>query len=366
VNEDRSARYHRLHRRASILSACTAAIFLILLLTTGTSAALRDAVDTGSPWLTLVAFVVILAVIWELLELPVAFYKGVVLERRYGLSTQPVSGWWIDQGKAAAVGMVLIVGGATLVAALLRWSPDRWWIAAAASFALVLVVLAQLAPIVLLPLFYHFKPLERAELAQRLEALAVRAGARVLGVFEWSLKDRTRKANAVLAGIGRTRRILLSDTLLAAHSDDEIEVVLAHELGHHVHGDIWSALAFETGLMTLGFFAADRLLTSFAGSFGLAGKSDVAALPLLMLAMGAVSVVLMPVFNALSRAHERRADRYALQMTGNVAAFVSAMKRLGAQNLAEEEPSRVVELLFYTHPPMAARIDAALKSREAR
>jgi STE24 endopeptidase len=366
VNEDKSARYHRLRRRASILSACTAALFLILLLTTGASAALRDAVASGSPWLTLAAYVAVVAVTFELLQLPVAFYKGVVLERRYGLSTQPLSGWWLDQGKAAAVGMALIVGGASMVSALIRWSPDRWWIAAAASFALVLIVLAHLAPVVLLPLFYHFKPLDRVELAERLERLAARAGARVLGVFEWSVKDRTRKANAVLAGIGRTRRILLSDTLLAAHTDDEIEVVLAHELGHHVHGDIWSSLAFETGLMALGFFAADRLLALFAGSFGLAGKSDVASLPMLLLAMGVVSVVLMPIFNALSRSHERRADRYALQMTGNAAAFVSAMKRLGAQNLAEEEPSRVVELLFYTHPPMAARIDAALKFQGGR
>src|SRR5688572_10312397 len=145
----------------------------------------------------------------------------------------------------------------------------------------------------------------------------------------------------------------------AAHSDDEIEVILAHELAHHVHRDIWSAIALETVLIALGFFIADRVLAAFATSFDLTGKSDIAALPLLLLAMGGVSVLLMPLANAFSRAHERRADRYALTMTGNAAAFVAAMKRLAAQNLAEEHPSRIVEVLFHSHPSTNARIAAA-------
>jgi STE24 endopeptidase len=222
------------------------------------------------------------------------------------------------------------------------------------------VVLAQLAPVLLLPLFYHFTPLNRPELVERLIALADRAGARVMGVFEWRVSDRTKKANAALTGIGRTRRIILSDTLLAEHSDDEIEVILAHELAHHVFHDIWSGLALETALITGGLYLADRIMAAFATSFGLHGKSDIAALPLLLLTGGAVSLLLLPLFNAFSRSHERRADRYALELTRNVHGFVSAMKRLGAQNLAEDHPSRLVEILFYTHPPIGSRIDAAM------
>jgi STE24 endopeptidase len=146
---------------------------------------------------------------------------------------------------------------------------------------------------------------------------------------------------------------------LAEHSDDEIEVILAHELAHHVHRDIWWAIGVETTLVTLGFYVTNMVLSSYATSFGLAGKADIAALPLLLLTVGAVSIALMPIANALSRAHERRADRFALEMTRNTKAFVSAMKRLGAQNLAEEHPSRLVELLFHTHPSMGARIAAA-------
>jgi Zn-dependent protease with chaperone function len=362
MNEDKASRYHRLQRRASLAGTALAAAFLLLLLVTGWSATLRDlaASMAGQSFvLTIAGYVVLVAMLGETIQLPLAFYQGVTLERRYELSTQTTGAWWRDRLKAGGIALLFAVAGALIVSTLLRWSPEFWWLVAALCFASILALLAQLAPVLLLPLFYTFKPLERPALADRLVALAERAGARVLGVFEWQLSDRTRKANAALTGIGRTRRILLSDTLLAQHSDDEIEVVLAHELAHHVHDDIWKALALETVLITLGFFLADRLLGAAVGHFGLAAKSDVAGLPLLVLAGGTVSLALLPLANAVSRAHERRADRYALEMTGNAAAFASAMKRLAAQNLAEERPSRLVEILFYSHPPIAARLEAA-------
>jgi STE24 endopeptidase len=242
---------------------------------------------------------------------------------------------------------------------LLRLSPSNWWLLAALGFAVLLGLLARFAPVLLLPLFYDVRPLEREELRARLIALAEKAGTPVLGVFEWRLGDRTRKANAALVGIGRTRRILVSDTLLAAHSDQEIETVFAHELAHHVYGDIWSALALEAALLTVGCYVADRVLSKFALAIGLDGRADVAGLPLILLTVGLVSLVFAPAAHALSRAHERRADRYALDTTGNSTAFISAMKRLAATNLAEDHPSRLVELLFHTHPSTAARIEAA-------
>ncbi len=190
-------------------------------------------------------------------------------------------------------------------------------------------------------------------------ALADKAGTQIAGVFEWRLSDRTKKANAALAGIGRTRRILLSDTLLAEHSDDEIEVILAHELAHHVYRDIWSAILVETVLIALGCFVADRVLGLLATSAGLEGKGDVASLPLLALTVG----------RRLTRAdadHQRavaraRTPRRSLRVDDdrNAPAFITAMKRLAAQNLAEEEPSRLVEVLFHTHPTINARIAAA-------
>jgi len=197
----------------------------------------------------------------------------------------------------------------------------------------------------------------RQDLDQR--TLAERAGARVLGAYEWGMGEKTRKANAALAGLGSTRRILVSDTMLTNYSDEEIEVVLAHELAHHVHGDIWKGLLFESALVLAGFFVAARVLASSGERFGLTGVADVAGLPVLLLTTGAVSLLMMPAAYAVSRAQERKADRFALELTGNPSAFVSAMRRLGAQNLAEERPSRIVQWLFYSHPPLVERIAAA-------
>jgi Zn-dependent protease with chaperone function len=373
INEDKATRYHRLRRRASMLATGTQALCLVLLLASGASAAIRDAAMSiaGSRFVPVVMIdVVIITVILDLLNLPWAFYAGVTLERRYGLSTESKARWWLNHVKSTAVALVFSIAAALLVLSLAGWSPQRWWVSAAALFTVILVLLAQIAPVVLLPIFYEVRPLARESLRDRLLRLADRAGAPVLGVFEWRLSERTRKANAALAGLGRTRRILVSDTLLADHSDDEIEVILAHELAHHVHHDIWTGIAVEAVLVLLGFWLADSALIRFGAALDLHGKGDVAGLPLLVLAGGAASLALLPIANAVSRAHERRADRYALELTRNPAAFVGAMKRLAAQNLAEERPSRLVQVLFSTHPPTAARIDAAraweLKTRNSK
>ena len=362
MNEDKATRYHRLRRRASLSGTALAAAWLLLLLVAGWSAWLRDvatAMSGQSFVLTVIWYVLLVAVLSEAVQLPLAFYQGVILERRYDLSTQTTARWWLDRLKAGGLALGFAIAGALVVWSLLRWNPEYWWLAASLCFVCFLVLLAHVGPVLLLPVFYTCKPLQRPTLGVRLVRLAERAGARVLGVFEWQLGDRTRKANAALAGIGRTRRILLSDTLLAEHSDDEIEIVLAHELAHHVHHDIWKSIALDAILILLGFYLADRVLGAAVGHFGLAGRDDIAGLPLLVLAGGAVSLALLPLANALSRANERRADRYALEMTGNAQAFASAMRRLAAQNLAEERPSRLVEILFYSHPPVAARLAAA-------
>ena len=368
MNEDRSARYQRLKRQAAILSFIWNLAFLGGVLATRATIAAREAAEGAAArmapasWLapvSVVIYVVILSAVNEIGGLAIAFYSGWIVERRYGLSTQPIRGWIVDQAKAFGVGLALATLSASIVYWLIRRSPAYWWIAAGVVFALLIVVMANLAPVLLLPLFYRVKPLDRESLRVRLLGLAERAGARVLGAYEWGLADKTKKANAALAGIGSTRRILVSDTMLAEYSDDEIEVVLAHEIAHHVHGDIWKGIAFESALVLIGFYVASRVMSGLAGSFALRGVADVAGLPLLLLASGAVALVTLPVAHAMSRAYERSADRFALALTRNPGAFISAMRRLGAQNLAEEHPSKIVQFLFYSHPPVRERIEAA-------
>jgi STE24 endopeptidase len=367
VNEDKASRYHRLRRRAELAGTVAAGTFLLSLLLTGGSLALREmgsivgmAIANGyeEPG-TVVGYAIALAIALGVIELPFAFYQGYLLEHRYGLSNETFGHWLRDQAKAGLIAVVLAAVAASIVYALLRWDPARWWIASASLFAVAMIGLVQLAPVLLLPLFYSFKPLDRPALVERLMALAARARTRIAGVYEWALSAHTRKANAALAGLGRTRRILLSDTLLADYSDDEIEVVLAHELSHHVHHDLWRGIAVQTVLLVAAFYLCHVALTRLADTLGLRGIDDPAGMPLLLLVAGGCSFAFLPLANALSRAHERRADRYALDTTRRPEAFVSAMKRLAQQNLAEEHPSRLVQWLFYSHPPIRERIEAA-------
>jgi STE24 endopeptidase len=368
VNEDKSSRYHRLRRRADLAGTVAAGLLLLIMVVTGASLRLRELFEVVTSFVlppvlqdavlvVLVAFTVL--VLLQLIEFPFSWYLGFALEHRYGLSTQSGAHWLADQVKSAVVGTALMIAGTSIVFFNIRWWPEGWWLVSALLFAAAMVGLARLAPVLLLPIFYKFRPLDRPPLVERLMALAAHARTDVVGVFEWVLSGHTRKANAALTGLGQTRRILLSDTLLAEYSDDEIEVVLAHELAHHVHRDLWRGIAVQAMVLLGGFFVAHLVLGGAAEPLGYRSVSDPAALPLLMLTGGSWSFVVLPALNALSRAQERAADRYALETTRNPDAFVSAMKRLSQQNMAEEQPSRLVRLLFYSHPPIRERIDAA-------
>jgi STE24 endopeptidase len=367
LNEDKSTRYHRLRRRADLLGAALAGVMLLGLSLTGGGHRLRELAAAITQWvpggfddaMNVAVLTAMLIVILQIVEFPFAFYQGHLLEHRYGLSTQSAGHWLKDQGKGFLLGIIFAIAGTSIVFFTLRQWPDYWWWISAAVFAAAMVVLARLAPVLLLPIFYKFKPLDRPSLVERLMRLANRSRTDVLGVFEWVLSGHTKKANAALAGMGKTRRILLSDTLLSDYSEDEIEVILAHELAHHVHRDLWRGIAMQSVVLLGGFYAADLILRTLLEPLQLRGISDPAALPMLMLVGGVWSFLLMPIANALSRAQERAADRYALQTTRNVDAFVTAMKRLSQQNLAEEYPSTIVRWLFYSHPPIRERIDAA-------
>ena len=366
MNEDKSARYHRLKRRADLLGTAVTAAFLLWLLLSEAGLYMREVssfLGELAPGyeevITVAMFAILLSLALQLLALPLSHYQGYRLEHEYGLSNQTLGQWSKDQAKAAGLSVVLSALGASIVYAALRTSPSWWWAISAAVLTILMVGIVQLAPVLLLPLFYTFKPLDRPALVDRLLALASRARTHIVGVYEWALSAHTKKANAALAGLGRTRRILLADTLLSDYSDDEIEVILAHELSHHVNHDLWRGVALQTVLLFVSFYIAHKALTGLGDALALRGFDDPAGMPLLLLVGGACSLVFMPLANALSRAHERRADRFALDMTKRSSAFISAMKRLSQQNLAEERPSALVQWLFYSHPPIRERIEAA-------
>ena len=368
MNEDKATRYHRLQRRALLLSAAWRVLFLAFLIVSGLAEGLRDAFASAFDSfpvflhlpLTVLALVTAMAMALGLGALPMTFFAGFTLERRYGLLRQRASSWLWDHGKAAAINLAFVGAAAVWMYAWLAAAPERWWIPAWAGLVAAGVVTAWAAPVMLLPLLFRFVPLPDGPLRDRLLGLAAKAGVPALGAFEWRTSDRTSRVNAALTGIGRTRRIILSDTLLSDYNPDEIEAVLAHEVAHHVNHDIWKGLAVNAAAGLGALLAADAALRTAGGAAGLQGLSDPAGLPVAGLAMTAVAWLVSPLQNAVSRAHERSADRAALELTRNARAFVSAMRRLGARNLAEESPSLLARLFFHTHPPVGERIALAM------
>lgn len=346
MNETKSARYHRLRRRAGVIGMIGTVALLTALL------AVR-------PALHIVPYATLLMGLYALVALPVSFYQEFLLDRRYELSSQSASAWLRRQAREFLVMMPIGLVGAWGLYRFIAMSADWWWLSATLTGAGIMLFLTRLTPALVWPMFYRCDPVERPSLKQRLLELSTRAGVPVLGVFEWRLGPETRRANAVLVGSGASRRILLSDTLLAEYSEDEIEVVLAHELAHCVHRDITKGFALETVRGAAALYTAAAALDISWTALGLSGPADPAGLPLLLLAAGTVGVVTTPIMNAVSRLNERRADRFALSLTRRGDAFVSAMRRLGAQNLVEESPSRTAVWLFHTHPPIDERIAAA-------
>lgn len=357
--------YARIQRRLLAVDVALGGLYAAAWLALGWAAWLKGALQGtilgSNEWLMVAGFGAVFGGAYYLLDLPLAYYSGYVLPHRFGLATQNLTGWVIDQVKSLLIGVAL--GGVMLevIYAVLRAAPDTWWLWVGGILLLFNVILANLAPVLIMPIFWKFAPLgeEHAELTGRLMQLAKRANTRVQGVFRFDMSRRTRAANAALTGLGNTRRIILGDTLLAEFTPDEIETVLAHELGHHVNRDIPTGMAVSTVLTLGGLYLAYLGLAWGAAAFGFAGPADVAALPVLALVMGTYGLLTMPLGNAYSRWRERRADEYALRATGKGAAYASALTRLANQNLSEAEPEGWVEWLLYSHPAMGKRIAMA-------
>ncbi len=358
-SDGQARRYHRTQRILAVTGYLADVAALVILLATGWSAALRSfAEQTAHPWaLSLLIYAAILGLILKAVSLPLDYLDGFWLEHRHGLSNLTLGGWLKDELKGLLVGGVLGALAVELIYGAIREWPRHWWIVAAGVFTAFFILMANLAPVLLLPIFFKLKPLNNPVLEGRLRRLAECAGARVKGVYEWKLGEKTRKANAALTGLGNTRRILLADTLLENFSEDEIEAVLAHELGHHVHADIWRGLAVQTAAIFLGLFAIRMALDRWSVVLGFRGASDFANLPLLALVTLAVSLILLPMVNGFSRRAERAADLFAIRSVGQPGVFASALERLAKLNLAERKPHPWVEFIFYSHPSIGRRIE---------
>jgi STE24 endopeptidase len=357
--------YARRRRVLSLVNLGIGAVVVLVPLFSGLGFALRDVLAGAAVWrplpgwvpLQVAAYFGVLFGATFVLNLPLAYYGGFALRHRYQLSTQSFGGWVMDLLKGLALSVVFELLAVELVYLLLAALPDWWWLVAGGVMLLVTVVLAQLMPVLLLPIFYKVAPLEDEALARRILAQAQRAHTRVRGIYVMRMSAKMREANAMLAGLGRTRRILIGDTLLSEFTPEEIEVVMAHELGHHVHRDIPKGIALQTVVTLGGLFLVNIVLHAVVSAVhAYHGLADPATMPLLAAALGVFGLVTLPLTNGFSRLVESQADAYALETTRDAEAFISGMTRLANQNLAELDPPGWVEFLLYDHPSTGRRL----------
>ena len=355
-----AARYHRLQLWLALTRFLLAASFFIAILATGAAHRLAAVAAslTASPPLQIAIVAVALGAAHAVLGLPLAWLGGFHWPRRFGLLHQPLGSWLVDRAKAAALGAVVALAGVEALYALLRITP-LWWLGMAALAFAFSVLVTAILPVWVLPLFYRLTPLADEALRARLLALAGQAGVPALGVWVADQSRKSRTANAAVVGLGRTRRILLYDTLTSSFRPDEIEAVLAHELGHHVHGDMRRGLLAQGALSLVMFWLADRALRAGVDFWQLSGPADPAGLAWLGLVALVLGLVTAPLANGFSRLIERQADDFALALTRNPGGFIGAMERLAALNLAERRPHRLKELVLYSHPALDRRIARA-------
>lgn len=354
-------RYHRDKLACSIASLVFTLAFLAVTAFAagpGIDRAVRRVVGDND-WLRLVALAVVYGIACELLTLPFDFWSGYVLEHRYQLSNQTFGAWAWKQVKgyliAGPFGLLLLAG----LYALLWFSGPWWWLWATGAWLALTLVLGQLVPVFILPLFYKVTRLEDPSLLDRLRRLAEGTGLNVEGVYRLHLSAETRKANAALTGLGRTRRVLLGDTLLDQFTPEEVEVIFAHELGHHVHRHLAKMVAWSVLLSAGGFWLIDQVLRHLAPALEYASFSDPAALPLVLLVPAVFGLVLSPLQNGVSRFFERQCDRYALTRTCRPDAYRSAFVKLARLNKADPDPHPLLVWLFEDHPPIRQRLAVA-------
>ncbi len=360
VDSPEARRYNRIRRWLGIADFIAGVLLLLVLLLTGWTGTLSAwAYIAAGEYYTIALFfyILMLALIGKILGFGFDIYS-FRLEHRYELSNQKFGAWLWDELKGFLVGLVMATIAAEFVYGMMRMFPQKWWLVSWAAFVVIFVVLVQLAPVVLMPIFFKFKPLDNEPLKQRLLKLSQAAGTRVRGVYEWKLSEKSKKANAALTGLGKTRRIILADTLLQNYSEDEIEAVLAHELGHHVHGHIAKRILGQAVVTFAGFYIAARVLHWYCIAHDMR-PYEFANLPVLALVSAVLSFVVMPALNGWSRHNEREADRYAFKSISSVEPFITSMNKLADQNLAERTPSRWVEFFFHSHPAISKRVAAA-------
>ena len=361
-DESKATVYQAIKRRLTLFHLIFTPALLVVLISSGWTFGMRQnavALAGASDWGVVAVYFFLFSLFFLIFDLPFAFYSEFVLEHRFGLSNQSFGPWLWDLGKKTLLSFALSLVLLECLYLIIRRWPASWWVWGWAAYAFVSYVMGKVFPVMIVPLFYKYGRLEDKELETKVLRLAARFDMPVGNVYSLNLSKTTKKANAAFMGIGRTKRVVLSDTLIQNFTPPEVEVVVAHELGHYKHHDVWRLLALGLAASFVAFAVGFWGMGALAKVLALNSPADVAGLPLLFLIFYIVNLLLMPLLNGYSRRRERAADVFALKALETRDVFISCMNKLGEQNLADPEPPAWYEWFFYDHPPVRKRITMA-------
>lgn len=358
-----SKKYNNTKLILSIIETIAGFILIYLFISTGWSVILEDYLrnSISSDYLIFILFVLIIGTAGSIIFFPFSFYSGYILEHKYNLSNQNLLKYFLEKAKGLLVSGVIGIPILLLFFWVLREYGTNWWLPFAVMMFFISVVLSQLFPVLILPLFYRIKPLENESLKSRINKLAQDAGLKVENVYSFDMSKNTKKANAAFTGFGKTKRIILGDTLLDGYTDDEIETVIAHEVGHYKRKHITKNIIIGTLSSFVTLFLIAKLYETSIGWFGFESITQIAALPLLTIWSVIIGLITTPLGNILSRKFEYEADRYAIDVTRKPGSFINTLEKLTEQNLGDKEPHPFVEWFFYSHPSINNRISAIQK-----
>lgn len=351
-------KYNNIKLFIGISKAVLTFVLILWFLLSGFSSSLVEYLRnyTQNDYLLFVAFVSVTGFAMAVLFFPLNFYSGFILEHKYNLSNQNFWQWAWENIKSTIVGGIIGLPLLMIFYYSLRTYGDYWWIPFTIILFIVSVVLAKFLPVIILPLFYKIKPLENEELKQKVKTLARNAGMKLENLYQFNMSKNTKKANAMFTGLGKTKKIILGDTLLEKFNDDEIETVIAHELGHYKHKHIIKNLITGAVSSFLTFYLMAYFYEMSLPWFGFSEISQIDAIPLLSLWAMLTGLILEPLTNIISRKFEYEADRYAVVSTHKKEAFIRALEKLTEQNLSDKDPHPFVEWFFYSHPSVKNRI----------
>jgi STE24 endopeptidase len=353
-------RYNNVKLIVGIAKGTASFILILLFVASGLSLALQHYLNgfLSNNYLLFIVFVIVTGAAAGIIFFPVNYYTEFYLEHKYNLSNQTFFKWIWENTKTLLVSGVIGIPILLLFFYSMNKFSQLWWLPFAIILFVISVILARIVPVFILPLFYKIVPIENEELKNRIQALALDAGIRVENVYKFDMSKNTKKANAAFTGIGKSKRILLGDTLLDSFSVDEIETVIAHELGHYKRKHIIKNIFIGTASSFLTLFLIAFLYNLSISWFGFTKIVEVSAIPLLSLWAMIISLILNPLSNMISRKFEYEADEYAIISTHKREAFISTLEKLTDQNLGDREPHPLVEWFFYSHPSIKNRVAA--------